>query len=124
MEKAEAIINIRLPSALKARIVEAANRNAETASSLLRRAAVELLRRQRGHGMVRGELAEAAATGRRVIKLELTNTPGVRTQVGQGSIVEKHGDGYWFVPDAGERERVDLDALECYEFELVDPVRR
>ena len=121
MEKAEEIINIRLPSASKSRIFEAADRNAETASSLLRRAAVELLRRQEEHGMTRAVL-EHAATGRRVIKLALTNTPGVRTQVGQGSIVEQRAGEYWFVPDGGESARVDLDALDCYEFESVDPV--
>ena len=115
-------MNIRLPSTLKARIVEAADRNAETASSLLRRAAVELLCRQGGRGMTRTELELAAVTGRRVIKLIPTNTPGVRAQSGQGSIVEKRSDDYWFVPDGSERERVGLDTLDCYEFESEDPV--
>lgn len=115
-------MNIRLPSTLKARIVEAAHHNAETASSLLRRAAVELLRRQGGRGLTRAELELAAVTGRRVIKLIPTRTPRVRTQIGQGRIVEKRGDQYWFVPDGSERERVDLDALDCYEFESEEAV--
>ena len=67
--------------------------------------------------MTKDELEHAAATQERVIKLRLTRTPGVRTQVAQG-VVEKRGDDYWFVPDGDAPEPVDMDVLDvCYELE-------
>ena len=67
--------------------------------------------------MTRDELEHAAATQERVIKLHLTRTSGVRSQVGQG-VVEKRGDDYWLVSDGDPPEPVDMDVLGvCYELE-------